>query len=227
MINDKILKTLIALKDDKYKTFTSKLIPNINPDVIIGIRTPQLRDLAKKLKDEKDIDIFLSTLPHKYLEENSLQAYLIEQIKDYDLCVKEINKFLPYIDNWGTCDTLRPKCFKKNTDKLFNEIKKWIKSNHTYTIRFAIGMLMTYYLDNNFNQEHLDMVASVKSDEYYIKMMIAWYFATALAKQYDSAIVYLENNKLEQWTHNKTIQKAVESFRITQEQKEYLKSLRM
>ena len=227
MINDKILKTLIALKDDKYKTFTSKLIPNINPDVIIGIRTPQLRDLAKKLKDEKDIDIFLSTLPHKYLEENSLHAYLIEQIKDYDLCVKEINKFLPYIDNWGTCDTLRPKCFKKNTDKLFNEIKKWIKSNHTYTIRFAIGMLMTYYLDNNFNQEHLDMVASVKSDEYYIKMMIAWYFATALAKQYDSAIVYLENNKLEQWTHNKTIQKAVESFRITQEQKEYLKSLRM
>lgn len=226
MINDKILKTLIALKDDKYKAFTSKLIPNINPDVIIGIRTPQLRDLAKKLKDEKDIDIFLSTLPHNYLEENSLRAYLIEQIKDYDLCVKEVNKFLPYIDNWGTCDTLRPKCFKKNTDKLFNEIKKWIKSNHTYTIRFAIGMLMTYYLDKDFKQEHLDMVANVKSDEYYIKMMIAWYFATALAKQYDSAIVYLENNKLEQWTHNKTIQKAVESFRITQEQKEYLRSLK-
>lgn len=226
MINHKITTALINMKDNNYKNFTSKLIPNINPNNIIGIRTPQLRLLAKELKNDKDIDIFLSILPHKYLEENSLHAYLLEQIKDYDKCIVEVNKLLPYIDNWATCDTLRPKCFKKNTNKLINEIKQWIKSDHTYTVRFAVGMLMSYYLDEHFKQDYLNMVAAVKSDEYYVKMMIAWYFATALTKHYDSAIKFLVNNKLEKWTHNKTIQKAVESFRITKEQKEYLKSLK-
>lgn len=226
-MNEQILTILNNLKDEEYKEFISKLIPNINSENIIGVRTPSLRALAKRLKGDENIKKFLSILPHKYLEENSLHAYLIEQIKDYDLCVKEVNKFLPYIDNWATCDTLRPKCFKKNSDKLFNEIKQWIKSEHTYTIRFAIGMLTTYYLDEHFKIEYLNMVANVRSDEYYVKMMVAWYFATALAKQYDCTISHLENKKLEKWTHNKTIQKAVESFRITKEHKAYLKTLKI
>ena len=224
---EQIRQSLFELKDEKYKTFSAKLIPNIDPDLIIGIRVPTLRALAKKLKDDKNINQFLSALPHKYLEENSLHAYLIAEIKDFDLCINEINKFLPYIDNWATCDTLTPKCFAKNLDKLFNQITLWLKSNQTYTIRFAIEMLMTHYLDKNFNPKHLKLVADVKSSEYYVNMMIAWYFATALAKQYDSTIKYIENGILNKWTHNKTIQKAIESYRITPEQKEYLRSLKI
>lgn len=227
MINDEILKKLISLKDDKYKEFTSKLIPNISPDRIIGIQTPKLRSLAKEYINAEGADEYLSTLPHKYLEENSLHAYIIESIKDYDKCVSEVDRFLPYIDNWGTCDTLRPKVFKKHTDKLYLEIKRWICSCNTYVVRYGIGMLMTHYLDEYFQVEHLDMVSQIHSDEYYVKMMIAWYFATALAKQYDSTISYLEEKKLDKWTHNKTIQKAVESFRISDTLKEYLKSLKI
>lgn len=224
---DQIRQSLFELKDEKYKTFSAKLIPNIDPDLILGVRVPTLRALAKKLKDDKNINQFLSALPHKYLEENSLHAYFIAEIKDFDTCMDEINKFLPYIDNWATCDTLTPKCFAKNLDKLFKQITLWLKSNHTYTIRFAIEMLMTHFLDEHFDPKQLKLVADVKSNEYYVNMMIAWYFATALAKQYNSTIKYIENAILDKWTHNKTIQKAIESYRITTEQKAHLRSLKI
>lgn len=226
MINKIIKQKLNSLKDEKYKTFTAKLIPNINSDLVIGVRIPQIRNLAKSLKNEEGIGLFLSTLPHEYLEENLLHASLIANEDDYNKCIFQLNEFLPYIDNWSVCDTIRPKCFRKNTDKLLEQIKVWLKSKHSYTIRFAIEMLMTYYLDAYFKSEYLQMVASVKNDDYYVKMMIAWYFATALAKQYDSAVVYIKDKTLENWTHNKTIQKAIESFRITKEQKDYLKTLK-
>jgi len=226
MNNNKILQKIITFKDEKYKLFTSKLVPNINSDTIIGVKIPKLRMFAKALQKENVSD-FLQNLPHDYLEENLLHSFLIENIKDYNLCIIETNRLLPHIDNWEVCDTLNPKCFIKNLDKLFNQIILWLNSNHTYTIRFAIRMLMKYFLDNNFKNEHLDIVANIKSDEYYIKMMIAWYFATALAKQYKNTIIYLENKNLDQWIHNKTIQKAIESFRITEEQKQYLKSLKI
>ena len=214
---------LFKLQDLEYKKFHSKLMPTINPDTIIGVRTPDLRKFAKGLIDYDD---FLNDLPHQYYEENNLHGFLISQIKDYNECIKELNKFLPYVDNWATCDGLRPKCFKKNTDKLLSEIEKWIKSNHTYTVRFAIEMLMTHFLDDDFDERYLDMVANVKSDEYYINMMIAWFFATALAKQYEYAIIYVEKNILPVWVHNKTIQKAIESYRISDDKKRFLRTLK-
>lgn len=214
---------LFKLQDLEYKKFHSKLMPTINPDTIIGVRTPDLRKLANSLKDYDD---FFNDLPHQYYEENNLHGFLISQIKDYNECIKELNKFLPYVDNWATCDGLRPKCFKKNTDKLLSEIKKWIKSNHTYTVRFAIEMLMTHFLDDEFDERYLELVANVKSDEYYINMMIAWFFATALAKQYEYAIIYVENNILPVWVHNKTIQKAIESYRISDDKKRFLRTLK-
>lgn len=226
MTEDKIFNILNELKDEKFKAFTSKLIPNISPDNILGIQTPKLRSLARVLKNDANIGVFLSTLPHRYLEENSLHAYIIEQINDYNRCIEEVDRFLPYIDNWGTCDGLRPKCFKKHTDKLIAEVQRWLESGKTYKVRFAIGMLMSYYLDEHFKLEYLEMVARIETDEYYVKMMIAWYFATALAKQYDSAIGYIERKDLKKWIHNKTIQKAVESYRITSEQKAYLRTLK-
>ena len=169
---------------------------------------------------------FLDELPHKFFEENQLHAFIISEIKDYDECILYLNKFLPYVDNWATCDQMSPKVFKKNHSKLLDQIKVWIKSSKTYTIRFGIGMLMQYYLDDDFKLEYLEMVSNIKSDEYYVNMMIAWYFATALAKQYDSTIKIIEGKKLDVWTHNKTIQKAIESYRITFEQKDYLRSLK-
>ena len=218
-----IIDELFKLQDKKYREFQSKLIPNINKDSIIGVRTPLLRQLSKKIIKENNYSDFLNDLPHKYFDENQIHAFIISEIKDYDECLFEFNKFLPYIDNWATCDQSSPKIFLKNSDKLINEIKRWIKSKDTYTIRFGIGMLMRIYLDDNFKPEYLKMVSNIKSDEYYVNMMIAWFFATALAKQYDSTIEYIKNYKLDKWVHNKIIQKSIESYRISKEKKEYLK----
>ena len=221
-----MIEELFKLQDIKYREVQVKTITNIDSDTIIGVRTPDLRKMAKELYKSNNYKEFLEDLPHKYFEENQIHAFIIFEIKDYDECIKELNKFLPYIDNWATCDQGISKIFKKHTDELLKEIKIWIKSKHTYTIRFGISSLMRYYLDDKFKPEYLEMVSKIRSDEYYVNMMIAWYFATALAKQYDDAIKYLENNKLDKWTHNKTIQKAIESYRITNEQKEYLRSLK-
>ena len=221
-----IEKALFNLQDKDYRLIQVKTITNINPDTIIGVRTPELRKLAKELYKSNNYEEFINDLPHKYFEENQLHAFIISEIKDYDKCLYEFKKFLPYVDNWATCDQSTPKAFSKNRDKLINEIRKWIRSNETYTIRFGISMLMRNYLDDNFKEEYLELVSKIKSDEYYVNMMIAWYFATALAKQYDSTIKYIENNKLDIWVHNKTIQKAVESYRVTDEHKDYLRSLK-
>ena len=220
-----IVDKLYKLQDKKYQEMQFRIIPTVKSDTIIGVRTPELRKFAKELV-KNDYKSFLNELPHKYFDENQLHAFVISKIKDYDECIAYVNKFLPYIDNWATCDQLSPKVFKKHTGDLLNYIKKWINSKETYTIRFGIGMLMSYYLDDNFKPEYLNWVSKVKSEEYYVNMMIAWYFATALAKQYDKTILFIENKKLDTWVHNKTIQKAIESYRITPEQKEYLKSLK-
>lgn len=225
-ILNQIKSDLFGMQDVKYKEFHTKLMPTVDKNTIIGVRIPDLRKMAKELSKKEDIDIFLNTLPHQYYEENNLHAFIIETEKNYDKCVERINKFLPYVNNWATCDSMRPKAFSKNTDKLIAEIENWIKSKKAYTVRFGIECLMTYYLDKEFNEKYLQSVCDIQSEKYYINMMRAWYFATALAKQYDSTVKYIENKKLDTWTHNKTIQKAVESYRITKEQKTYLKTLK-
>ena len=225
------MKTIVDLlfenQDIKYRDFQTPLFPNLDKETMIGVRTPTLKRLAKELFNSETANSFIETLPHRYFDENQLHAFLISLIKDYQTCLKEVNRFLPYIDNWGTCDQLSPKVFAKHKDELIVSIKKWLKSKHTYTVRFAMGMLMALYLDDSFKEEYMCLVASIQSEEYYINMMIAWYFATALAKQWDFAIKYIKDNKLSVWVHNKTIQKAVESYRITPEQKQYLKSLKI
>ena len=222
-MKDKLLK----LQDIKYKSFQERLIPNIDKSVIIGIKIPVLRKLAKEMiKDESYIE-FLDNLPHVYLEENLLHAILISELKDYDECIFKLNLFLPYIDNWEVCDIISPKVFKKNNIKLIDEIKEWLNSKDEYIIRFGTEILMMYYLDDNFDISHHDLVSKIRSSYYYVNMMIAWYFATALAKKWDISIKYLEENRLDKWTHNKTIQKAIESYKITKEQKEYLRQLRI
>ena len=226
MTKSDIQKTLFSMQDKKYAAFQAKLTPNLTLEDFIGVRTPDLKKFAKQLYKEGDYQEFLNDLPHKYFDENQLHAFIIAEIKDYDTCIKEVNNFLPYVNNWATCDQLSPKSFKKNKDKLLKEIKVWIKSKETYTVRFAIGNLMRHYLEEDYDVKYPEMVSKVKSDEYYINMMIAWYFATALAKQYDSVLTYVTDNKLDVWTHNKTIQKAVESDRITSQQKDYLKSFK-
>ena len=218
---------LYSLQDKKYRDFQGKLIPTVNPKAIIGVRTPDLRTLAKELAKQEDIGTFLDTLPHTYFDENQLHAFILSEMKDYGQCIERVKEFLPYIDNWATCDQLSPKAFKKHKTELLKEIKTWLKSDATYTVRFAVGMLMQHYLDDDFNSTFPKLVAAIKSDEYYINMMRAWYFATALAKQYDAIIPYIEQKKLDPWTHNKAIQKAVESYRITPVQKEYLKTFRL
>ena len=222
-----IIDILKSKQDLKYRQMQLSIIPNIEGDRIIGVRTPELRNLAKELSGGDLAKEFLNELPHYYFEENQLDSFLISRIKDYKECLTAVNKFLPYIDNWATCDQLSPKAFIKNKAALINEIKKWLKINHVYTKRFAIEMLMSHYLDEDFREEYLELVANVKSEEYYLNMMIAWYFATALAKQYDSSIKYIKDKRLSPWAHNKTIQKAVESYRITDEQKKYLKTLKI
>ena len=224
---DNIKRELIKLQDKEYRDFQSKLIPTIKPNSMIGVRTPNLRKYAKKLYKNNDYKTFLKELPHKYFDENQLHAFIISEIKDYEECISYVNNFLPYVDNWATCDEMSPKIFKKYHKELLKQIKIWIKSKKTYTIRFGIGMLQKYYLDDYFKPEYLNLVATIKSKEYYVNMMISWFFATALAKQYDYVIPYFETKKLEAWTHNKTIQKAIESYRITSEKKDYLKSLKI
>lgn len=222
-----IYQRLLELRDVEYWEFQSKLIPTVDPDKIIGVRTPELRRLAKEIAKTPQAEPFLKTLPHEYYEENNLHAFLIEGMKDYHECVAAVDAFLPYVDNWATCDMMSPKCFKKHLAELLDSIKIWIASDRTYTVRFGIGMLMKFYLDEEFDPAYPEMVAAVRSEEYYINMMIAWYFATALAKQYDVILPFIKGRKLDTWTHNKAIQKAVESYRITKEQKEYLKSLKI
>lgn len=223
---DSIKEKLFKLQDKEYRKIQVKTITNIDPDTIIGVRTPELKKLANEMFKSGNYKSFIEDLPHKYFDENQLHAFIISKIKDYDECLDAFNKFLPYIDNWATCDQSCPNAFKKNSDKLIKEIKIWIKSKKTYTIRFGISMLMRNYLDDNYKEEYLGLVSKIRSKEYYVNMMIAWFFATALAKRYDDTIKYIENEKLDIWTHNKTIQKAIESYRITPKQKEYLRSLK-
>ncbi len=218
---------LFKLQDKEYREFHAKLMPTVDKELIIGIRTPILRKFASSITNTDDAKKFLENLPHKYYEENNLHAFLIEKEKDFEKAVFETEKFLPHIDNWATCDGFMPKVFAKNADNLLPKIKLWIKSDKPYTVRYAMLLLMKLYLDEHFKKEYLDMVASIKFEHYYVKMMQAWYFATALTKQYDSAIKYIENKKLDVWVHNKTIQKAVESYRIDKETKRYLKSLKI
>lgn len=220
----KIQEMLFEVQDLEYREFHSKLMPTIDPETIIGVRTPVLRKLAKKVAKMPEAESFLKTLPHKYYEENNLHGFLLEEIKDYDACIKALDIFLPYVDNWATCDMMSPKVFKKHLPRLLDEIKRWIASGETYTIRFGIGMLMRFYLDEAFELTYPEMVAEVHSEEYYVNMMRAWYFATALAKQYEKVLPFIEDKRLDVWTHNKAIQKSVESNRITKEQKEYLKT---
>ena len=226
----KIQKRLFELKDSEYKKFQEKLNPATDKDTIIGIRVPKLRALAKELnvsREEYDVQGFLESVPHKYMEENFIHSFLIELIKDYDECIVQFEKFLPYIDNWAVCDTCHPKVFKKHTDDILRRAKVWSKSSETYTLRYGIDTFMTYFLDDEYDSKYLDVVAKIRSEEYYVNMMQAWYFATALAKQWDDAVKIIEGKKLSVWVHNKTIQKARESFRVSDEHKEYLAGLKI
>ena len=214
------------MQDMAYRDFSSNLMPGIDKNTIIGIRTPQLRKFAKQLAQTEEAEQFLRQLPHQYYEENNLHMMLVAQIKDYENCLAEVERFLPYIDNWATCDLPVPKCFEKYKKELITVIPKWISTEKTYIVRYGIGLLMRFYLDEDFDPAYLELVTAVRSEEYYVNMMIAWYLATALAKQWEETIPYLEERRLPEWVHKKTIQKAVESYRITKEQKEYLRSLR-
>ena len=223
----KAQELLFQLQDKGYRDFQSKLIPTIPVETIIGVRIPVIRKLAKEYgKDPESVE-FLKQLPHTYYDENILHALLVAEIKDYEVYEKEVECFLPYVDNWAVCDIFSPKVFRKNKDKLIDKIREWTASDHPYTCRFGMEMLMTHFLDEDFRVEYLEIPAAVHSEEYYVNMMIAWFYATALAKQWDATIGYIEDQRLDTWTHNKTIQKARESYRITPEQKEYLKTLKM
>lgn len=224
---EQIVNRLKAMQDLKYKEFHCKLMPTVETERVIGVRVPQLRKYAKEIKDSQLAEEFLQELPHQYYEENNLHGFLLSEIKDYNVCIEKLNAFLPYMDNWATCDSTSPKIFKKHRSELLQQIKVWMASEHSYTVRFGIGMLMQHFLDEDFNEDYLEWVAKIRSEEYYINMMIAWYFATALAKQYDAALPYIQEQRLAPWVHNKTIQKAVESYRVTQEHKEYLKTLKI
>jgi len=211
----------------KYAAFQAKLTPNIDPKSFIGVRVPEVRNIAKSIKNHPGVNTFLNELPHRYYDENMLHGCLLMQIKDYDECIKKVEKFLPYVDCWSVCDIMSPKCFAKHKVELLKQIRVWCKSSHTYTIRFGIEMLMSHFLDDDFKEEYLNIVTSINSEEYYVKMMIAWFFATALTKQWASTIKVIENKMLNCWEHNKTIQKAIESYRITPEQKDYLRTLKI
>lgn len=222
----KILDLINELKDEEYRVFAAKLAPTLSIEHFIGVRVPQLRELTKQITED-DANIFFDELPHFYYEENLLHGFLIQKMKNYDECLKRLKEFLPYVDNWAVSDTMGPKVFKKNKDKVIEEVKVWIKSKETYTIRFGVDMLMSLYLDSDFKEEYLLLPLDIKSDEYYVNMMVAWFYATALAKKWDYAIKIVENKLLDKWTHNKTISKAIESYRITEDQKEYLRTLRI
>lgn len=225
-ICDIIKNELFSMQDTAYRDFHSKLMPNIDKERIIGVRIPHARKYACSIADNPDIELFLNNLPHYYYDENNIHAFIIERIKDYDECINAVEKFLPYIDNWATCDSIKPKVFKKNKEKLIKSVEQWLKSDLPYTVRFGSNMLMTYFLDEDFSKEHIEWLANVDSEEYYVQMGIAWYLATALAKQYDDTVAYIENKKFPVWIHNKAIQKARESYRVLEERKDYLKSLK-
>ena len=227
-MSNEYLKMLETLADEDYKKFHQKLIPNIDEYRVLGVRTPKLRALAKKIKNTDLANEFLASLPHKYYEENNLHAFLLEDIRDFDEAIKRVEEFLPFVDNWATCDGMKIKVFRKNPHKLLPYIKKWLKSNDVYTVRFAIVMLLSVYLDENFDKSHYSLVCGAICDEYYINMAVAWYFSFALIKQYDSAVKLFENKQIKnKWVHNKSLQKAIESFRINEKSKQYLKSLKI
>ena len=221
-----IQEKLFELQDKKYAQFQSNLTPNVPPELFIGVRVPLVRKLAKEIYKNNEYEDFLGELPHKYYDENMLHGLILSEIKDYEKCVEQVDKFLPYVDNWAVCDIMSPKIFKKNKEKLLEKIKEWSLSEHTYTCRFALEMLMSHFLDEDFKPEYLEIPAAVISEEYYVNMMIAWFFATALTKQWEQTIPYIENGELDTWVHNKTIQKARESLRIPQDKKEYLKAFK-
>ncbi len=222
-----IQRRLFELQDLKYKDFSSKLTPTVDPETVIGVRTPELRKLAKEYARTQQAEEFLKILPHRYFEENNLHGFLIETIRDYDSAIGALEAFLPYIDNWATCDLMSPKVFKKHLPQLYEKIKVWMQSGRTYTVRFGIGMLMSHYLDDAFRPEMPELVAAIHSEEYYINMMIAWYFATALVKRPDAVMPFIEERRMEKWTHNKAIQKAIESYRISDDTKAYLRTLKV
>ena len=227
MMIDEIKEALFAQQDTAYRDFQAKLIPGLESGSMIGVRTPALRKLAKQFAKREEIGGFLEALPHTYFDENQLHAFIISERKEFERCVEEVNRFLPFVDNWATCDQMSPKVFKKHRQELLPYIRTWIASDKTYTVRFGIGMLMEHFLDEDFDPAYPELVSRVRSEEYYVNMMTAWYFATALAKQYEAVLPYIEGNRLEPWTHNKAIQKAVESYRITPEQKGYLRGLKV
>ena len=218
---------LLANRDEAYKEFQCKLMPTVDRDIVLGVRTPILRKLAKEFGQIDEAKDFLGDLPHGYYEENNVHACLIEGMRDYTSCVAALDAFLPYVDNWATCDMMTPRVLSKHKEKLLTEIDRWMDSGHTYTVRFGIKMLMAFYLDEDFDVSYLDRVAAVRSDEYYVNMMSAWYFATALAKQWEATVPYIEQRRLPLWVHQKAIQKAIESYRITDEQKAYLRTLKV
>lgn len=222
-----IRERLFELQDEKNAEFSAKLTPTVPREKFIGVRVPNARKLAKTIYKEGRYEDFLNELPHEYFDEDMLHGLILSEYKDFDLCMEKLDEFLPYVNNWAVCDIMSPKIFKKYKEKTLVKIKEWVKSEDTYTCRFGIGTLMAFYLDGDFKPEFHEIVSEIRSDEYYINMMIAWYFATALAKQWDATVPYIENNRLDDWTHNKTIQKARESLRVTPEHKEYLKSLKV
>ena len=224
---EELKSILFSMADEKYRDFQSKLMPTVPKEKIIGIRTPLLRKFAKDFSKTAEAKVFFKELPHKFYEEDNLHAFFLEFITDFENCADEVTKFLPFIDNWATCDSMSPKIFKTDKEKLLGYIEKWLSAGDAYSVRFGIKMLMEHFLEEDFSLEYPEKVAKIKSDEYYIKMMQAWYFATALAKQYDSVLPFIENKELEKWVHNKAIQKSAESFRITGGQKEYLKTLKI
>ncbi len=224
-MTERIRASLFSLQDPAFRDFQAKLIPTVNIEAIIGVRTPSLRKLSNELAKERDIDAFLCDLPHKYLEENSLHGFIIEKIKDFNKAVDALEKFLPYVDNWATCDCISPKVLKMNSDKLRPAIDRWLVSGHTYTVRFAVCLIMRCFLGDDFDKEYADKLAYLRTEEYYIQMAVAWYFATALAENYDDILPYIENHVLCEFTHKKSIRKACESFRVTSEHKTYLRKL--
>lgn len=217
---------LLAMRDEGYAAFQRRLMPTVAPETVIGVRMPKLRAFAKAFGKTEEAKAFLSALPHAYYEENNLHALLVEGLHDYDETVMALDAFLPYVDNWATCDAMHPKAFARHTAALFPQIEAWIATGCTYTVRFGLGMLMTFYLGDAFDERVLPLAAGVRSEEYYVNMMTAWFFATALAKRYDETLPYLTGNALDAWTHNKAIQKAIESYRITDAQKTYLRTLK-
>ncbi|MBR2362119.1 MAG: DNA alkylation repair protein [Spirochaetaceae bacterium] len=223
-----IQKRLYAMQDKEYRSFQSRLMPTVNPDKIIGVRVPQIRELARDVKKNEPelVATFLQELPHQYYEEDNLHVFLVNRTKDFDACLMQVEAFLPHLDNWATCDSFRPEVFRQHRQQVLAKARGWMESGHCYTVRFGIGCMMSYFLDEDFSPEQLELVGGISSEEYYVRMMQAWYFATALAKQYQPTLAYLGKNNLEVWTHNKAIQKAVESHRITAEQKALLRKMK-